>query len=121
MTALTPPDRLQTLGQEHQDSFLTPATRPRFTRARRTQDLRVDFKPDAFNGAGLVVEQVRCGRSSDTLGNVAVSEITAVIGTTRLRAYVAPTGRMTVPGVLGAHDIESRLTALLAAAGSAAR
>ncbi len=117
MNALTLPDLLQPLEQDGPDSFPAQATRPKFTRAKRTSDLRTAFRPASFETAGLVVQEVRHGVTHDPAGGVAIAEIVASVGELQFRSYIHPNGELLIPEILRTRGLEARLTALLAAAG----
>ena len=121
MNALTPPDLLQHLGQDGPDSFSVQTTRPKFTRARRTSDLRVAFKANAFEGCPAMVEQIRATRGSlgcDSLGGFPVAEAVVVIGPTRCRVYLASDGSLVAPAVVVApgalRQVRDQIVAALA-------
>ncbi len=95
--------------------------KPKFTRRPRTSDLRTSFRLVCFEADDLIVEEVRHGLTHDTAGGLAVAEVVATVGDTQFRGYVRPGGDLLLPEILRAHGLEARLTALLAAAGRAAR
>ena len=112
MNALTLPNLLQPLEQNSPDSFSVQTTRPKFTRSKRTSDLRVAFKANAYEGCAALVEQVRATRGSlgcDSLGGFPVAEAVVLIGETRCRVYLAGDGSLVAPAVVVAPAALQRL------------